>query len=118
ESDVAQAQSLKLQAEGARAEYERTMTQAREKAQALLTEATLASKAKAEQASRDLDKQVSAKLAEATSRIAAKKKELKDALTPAAVQLAGQIVERLTQQKAPEDRLTAAVGQIAKQKGN
>ena len=114
--DIEAAQSLKLQAEAARVEYERTMAQAREKAQAMLTEATLASKAKAEQASRDLDQQVARKLAEASQRIATKKKELMDALTPTAVQLAGMIVERLTQEKTGEDRLATIVGEVSKQR--
>ena len=114
--DIEMAQSLKLQAESARVEYERTMAEARTKAQAMLTEATLASKAKAEQASRDLDQQVSTKLAEATTRIAAKKKELMDTLTPTAVQLAGMIVERLTQQRVGEDRIASVVGEVSKQR--
>ena len=114
--DVETAQSLKSEAEAARQEYERTMAQAREKAQALLTDATLASKAKAEQASRDLDAQVARKLAEATQRITAKKQELMNALTPTAVELAGMVVERLTENKVAQERLTTAVSDVSKQR--
>lgn len=114
--DIEAAQNFKQEAEEARLEYERTMAQAREKAQTLLTEAALASKAKAEQASRDLDAQVARKLAEATQRITAKKQELMNALTPTAAELAGMIIERLTQTKVAQDRLSLVVGEIAKQR--
>ena len=97
EQDVAAAEAMKLEAQAAKADYERALSESRQKAQGLIAEVALASKAKAEQASRDLDAQVAKKLADATQKIAAKKQELIQALSPATGELASLIADRLTQ---------------------
>jgi len=113
-SDLDQAQSSKNQAEKAREEYERTLAEARSRAQQLINEAALAQKAKAEQAGKDMDQQVSKKLAEAEQKIQAKKRELMDALTPVTAELAGMIVEKLTQRAPTNDKVNAVIGELLK----
>lgn len=100
--DIEQAQSMKLQADHARQDYERTTLAAQEKAQQLMNDALAASKASAEAASKEVDKQVAAKLSEAAKKISAKKQELIDALAPASAELAGLVVKQLTQLEPAE----------------
>jgi F-type H+-transporting ATPase subunit b len=114
ESDVSRAQALKIQAEDARTAYERALTEARAKAQQLLAEATLDQKAKADEASRRMDAEVAAKLSDAEKRIHAKKQELMDALAPTSSELAGLIVEKLTQKRTETGKLQNIIGTMFK----
>ena len=108
EGDIAQAQRLKSQAEQARQEYERTLAEARLSAQKLIDDAMLEQKAGAEQQGKAMDKQIEQQLAEATRKIAARKKELIEALTPTTAELTAIIVEKLTQQLRPAASRSAA----------
>src|SRR5687768_8785350 len=83
EGDIASAEKLKTEAEAARQDYERTMAEARDRAQQLISDAMDKQKAKADLANKELDRQIATKLADASRRIATKKKELIDSLTPA-----------------------------------
>lgn len=114
EGDISLAQSLKSQAEQARADYERAMAEARANAQALMDEATEAYKAKSELASREMDRQIELKLAEASRRIAAKKAEMIEALTPTTTELTAMIVEKLTQQTPSADQVSRIINDLAK----
>ena len=102
EGDISQAQSLKVQAEHARVDYERALTDARTRAQALMNEATESYKAKSEAAGKEMDRQIELKLTNATQRIATKKEEMIQALAPSMNELAMLIFEKLTQFKSSE----------------
>jgi F-type H+-transporting ATPase subunit b len=112
--DIASAESLKTAAEQARQDYERALAEARDKAQQLITDAMAAQKAKADKASKDMDQQIAAKLSDASAKIAAKKKELITALTPATEELTSLIVEKLTNRNAAKDKVGSVVTQIFK----
>jgi len=113
--DIETAQALKFQADHAKQEYEATMAASREKAQGLLAEAVATQKAKAEAAGREMDAQIAKKLDEASKKIAVKKQELTQSLVPTAVELAGMVVEKLTQQKPAQARIEALVAGLSKQ---
>ena len=113
-SDIEQAQSLKSQADYARQEYERTLAEAREHAQGFMSDAMQDHKAKAELEAKDMDKQIEKQLAEAMRKIAARKAELLDELTPTAAELTGMIVEKLTQRRPGADQVTRILNEIAK----
>jgi len=114
EGDISLAQSLKTQAEQARLDYERTMADARNRAQALMLEAIEAHKAKSELAAKEMDRQIELKLAEASRRIAAKKEEMISALTPTTSELTALIVEKLTQHSPSNDQVSQIITDIAK----
>ncbi|MGE0753824.1 MAG: F0F1 ATP synthase subunit B' [Alphaproteobacteria bacterium] len=96
ESDLGAAQTMKTQAEDAKAQYEKALTEARARSLAVMDEAMKAHKAQAEAATRAMDAQVSAKLREAETRIRAKKDELKANLGPVATELSQSIASKLT----------------------
>ncbi len=102
ENDLATAQTMKSQAEEAKELYERTLAEARARSQQLLMDAMQEQKNRAEQAGKELEGQITRKLADAESRIQAKKQELIAALNPAAAELAQVIVAKLVQ-AAPEN---------------
>jgi F-type H+-transporting ATPase subunit b len=114
EGDLSLAQSLKSQAEQARQDYERTLAEARNRAQALMNEAIAAHKAKSEMASKEMDRQIELKLAEASRRIAAKKEEMISALTPTTTELTAMIVEKLTQHSPSNDQVSRIITNMAK----
>lgn len=97
EGDLMTAQTMKAQAEEAKELYERTLAEARARSQQLLNDAMQEQKARGEQASKELETQVSKKLSDAEARIQAKKNELMAALTPAASELAQLIVTKLVE---------------------
>ena len=112
--DLAQAQELKSEAEQARFAYERMMAEARSKAQQLVSDAMLAHKASAEQQARELDKQIEQKLADAAKKIAARKSELLQALTPTTSDLTAMIVEKLTRHKPGSEQVSRIIDDLAK----
>ena len=116
-SDLGQAQSLKNAAEKARDEYERTLAETRSRAQQLINEAALAHKARAEEAGKAMDQEIGKKLADAEKRISNKKRELMDALTPVSAELAGTIVEKLTQRAPANDKVKEVIGELLKTRG-
>jgi F-type H+-transporting ATPase subunit b len=114
ESDIAQAQHLKSQAEQARQDYERTLAEARFRAQKLIDDAISAYKANAEQQSRNMDKQLEQRLADAARQISARKKELLEALTPTTAELTTMIVEKLTQSEPSSEQVSRVINLRAK----
>lgn len=114
DSDTALAQHCKSEAEQARDSYERALAEARAKSQQLVNAVMEEQKQKSEQASHQLEAQISAKLKDAERRISAKKQELMDALTPATAEMTALIVEKLTQRSPSEEKVKSAVGGLAK----
>ena len=112
--DLEAAQMFKSQAEHARQVYEHTLLQSREMAQALLNESEAASKARADEATKALEAQIAKKLEEAEKAIALKKAALMEALTPATVQFAAQIVEKLTHHAPTEAQVQRAISDATK----
>lgn len=113
-SDLNTAQSLAEQSERARQDYERTLSEARMRAQQLFSDAMASHKAKAEAASKAMDEKVSSMLSEAEKKIRAKKEELIAALTPTSQELAGMIVEKLAKQKNGGDNVRSIVSEALK----
>lgn len=112
--DIAQAQSLKTQADQAKVEYERTLAEARSRAQATVASTLAEHKAKAEADSRNMDRQIEQRLTDASRKIAQQKQELLDALTPTAAELTSLIVEKLTQQKPSGDQVSRTLNELSK----
>jgi F-type H+-transporting ATPase subunit b len=113
-SDLDRAQRLKTEAQHAKEEYEKGLAQARGKAQQVFAEAQLAHKARMDQAAKEVDAQVAAKLTEAEKKISARKQELLAALTPTATDLASMIVEKMIQQAPAGEKVKLAVGAASK----
>ncbi len=114
EEDVSMAQSLKSQAEHARSDYERTLADARERAQAVMNEATDSYKVKSEAATKEMNRQIELKLTDASKRITAKKQEMIEALAPTMGELTSIIFEKLTQQKASNDQVQNILNELHK----
>ncbi|NBO19025.1 MAG: F0F1 ATP synthase subunit B' [Proteobacteria bacterium] len=106
--DVAAAGRLKADAEHARADYEKTLAEARMKAQALISDALADQKAKGEQKAKELDRQIEQKLAASAQQIAVKKAQMIAELNPTSTQLAEMIVDKLTQEAAGSDSMAMA----------
>jgi len=118
EGDIARAESLKAEAETARQDYERTLAEARARAQQLIDDARATQKAKADLAGKEMDRQVAAKLAEATSRITSQKKDLIAQLTPATEELTSLIVEKLTHKNTAKEKIGSVITQLFKTNNN
>ena len=114
ELDVSTAQAFKSEADQARQGYERALAEARGRAQQLMADALADVKAKGEQKTHDLDKQIEANLKDASRKIAAKKEEMIASLTPAAMELTVMIVEKLTQRAPGSEQVDIAMGKLAK----
>lgn len=108
--DVAAAGRLKADAEQARADYEKTLAEARLKAQNLIAEAMADQKAKAEQKAKDLDRQIEQKLASSAQAIAAKKAQMMSEMSATSSELAEMIVDKLTQEASGQGSVAAAAG--------
>ena len=109
--DISQAESMRVQADDARTDYERTLAEARGKAQALINDTMQAHQSNAEQASATLEKQLEQKLAESARAIAAKADELFTKLVPETEALTSMIVEKLTNQAPAADKVKQAINQ-------
>ncbi len=114
EGDIARAETLKSEAETARQDYERTMVEARERAQQLINDSMATHKAKADLANKDIDRQIASKLAEATTRITSQKKELIASLAPATEEITSLIVEKLTRKNTTKDKIGSVITQLFK----
>ena len=114
DSDISVAQSCKTQAEEARQQYERTLAEARANSQQLIDSVMVEHKAKSEQAARELEKQIAAKIKESERKIVTKKQELMDALTPTTAEMTALIVEKLTQRSPANDKVKMAIGDLSK----
>ena len=116
-SDLKTAQGLTAQANHAKQDYERTLADARARAQQLFDESLLAQKDRTDAATKSMDVQVANMLANANKRISIKKQELMQALVPATTELAGLVVERLTKEALAHEALQAAVDDVMKARG-
>jgi F-type H+-transporting ATPase subunit b len=114
EGDIEQAQRLKSQAEQARQEYERVLAEARLAAQKLIDDAMAEQKAAAEKQGKTMDKQLEQQLAESARKIAARKKELVEALTPTTAELSALIVKKLMQAPPSSEQASRVIGQAGK----
>ena len=114
EGDVAQAQSLKSEAELAKQDYEKALAEARGRAQQLMNDATAELKATGEQRTKDMERRIAVKLQEAASQIAAKKTEMMAALAPTTTELTAMIVEKLTQSTPSADQVNRILGDLSK----
>ena len=118
EGDIAMAETLKAKAETARLDYERTLAEARDRAQQLITDSMSDHKAKAELANKEMDRQIAAKLEEASTRINANKKELIAGLAPATEEITSLIVEKLTHRNTAKDKIGSVITQLFKANNN
>ena len=114
EDDISQAQSLKSQAEHARSDYERTLADARERAQAVMNDTADSYKKKSEIAAKEMDRQIELKLADASRRIAAKKEEMIEALAPTMGELTSLIFEKLMQKTPNTDQVNRVLNELHK----
>lgn len=111
DKDLSVAQELKLQAEQAKQSYEETLAKSRLTAQSLINEASVASKQRADEASKALDAQIAAQSAKASTAIAAKKQEFLGELMPATVEFSAMIVEKLTSHAPTGEQVKRALEQ-------
>lgn len=107
--DLALAQELKTEAEHAKQEYERVMTDARLRAQSIFTDAELQNKQASEAALAALTRDVHTQLAAAEKRIAQSQVELMRGLEQAVPALVSQSVEKLVGAKPDAARVKAIV---------
>jgi F-type H+-transporting ATPase subunit b len=98
-ADLSRAQALKDEAEQVMAAYERTMADARGKAQALFVEAEQKSRKASDVALADLSRKIGAETAEAERRISASKATLLKQLEPSVSELSRAIVDKLASSK-------------------
>ena len=114
EGDLAEANKLKGQSDAALASYEKSLADARGRAQALGNETREKLNAEADKARHALEAQLNVKLAEAEKTIAATKTAAMSNVRGIAVEAAAAIVERLIGQKPSEKELSDAVATALK----
>ncbi len=107
--DLAEAQTLKNEAETALAAYEKALTEARSRAQSIADEASRRLNAEAEERRKALESQLNAKLAEAERTIAATKSAAMANVHAIAAEAAAAIVERLIGAVPADSAIKAAV---------
>jgi F-type H+-transporting ATPase subunit b len=110
--DLAEAQRLQAESDAALAAYEKSLTDARNRAQALANERRERQNAEAEAKRKALDAQLAAKLAEAERSIAATKTAAMSNVRGIAEGAAGAIVERLLGSAPSSDTVSAAVADV------
>ncbi len=111
-SDLDGARLAKADADSAIADVHEATRRARTEAQAAITAASDKAKAEAAQQAQQANEQLDKQLAEAEQRIAAAHAEAMKALRDVAKETTGQIVTRLTKQKADKKAIDAAVGAV------
>jgi len=107
DGDLAEANRLKVQAEGAMADYEKALAEARGRAQTIAAETRDALNAEAEKKRKALDDELNVKLAAADQAIAATKAQAMANVRGIAVEAAAAIVARLTG-ATPADAVAAS----------
>lgn len=120
EGDLNAAQEFKTSAEQAKLSYEETLAKSRESARILMTEAEVANKARAEEATKALDAQMAVQSANAIAVISSKKKEIMDSLMPFTLEFSSLIVEKLTKHSPNPEQLEKAfaVAKLSEGKAN
>jgi F-type H+-transporting ATPase subunit b len=114
EGNLAEAQRLKEESDKALAAYEKSLADARARAQALANEMREKQAAEAEKNRKLLEAQLAAKLAEAEKAIAATKSAAMANVRGIAVETAAVIVERLIGAAPSEQAVSAAVADVLK----
>ena len=114
DGDLAEAKKLKEQSDAALAAYEKSLADARTRAQALADETRDKLNAEAEQARKKLEAELNAKLAEAEKTIAATKTAAMANVQGIAVDTAAAIVERLIGTAPAGSAVEAAVADALK----
>ncbi len=112
--DLAAANRLKEESDAALAAYEKSLADARNRAQALANETRDKLNAEAEQSRKALEAQLNAKLAQADNTIAATKSAAMSNIESVATDTAVAIVERLIGTAPPADVARAAVADTLK----
>ena len=107
--DLAEAQKLKSESETALAEYERALSEARDRAQGIAEETGHRLNAEAEERRKALESQLNIKLAEAERTIAATKSAAMANVHTIAAEAAAAIVERLIGAAPADAAVNAAV---------
>jgi F-type H+-transporting ATPase subunit b len=114
EGDLAQAQRLKDEASAAHAAYEKSLSDARGRAQSLANETREREAAAAEAARKELDTKLNAKIAEAEKTIADRRASAMTNVQAIASEAATAIVERLTGTAPASGAVEAAVAAALK----
>ena len=114
EGDLAAAQRLKGESEAALAAYEKSLADARNRAQTIAGETRDKLNAAAEERRKALEAELNVKLADAETQIAKTKSDAMANVRGIAVDAAAAIVERLTGAAAPAPAVTAAVDDALK----
>jgi F-type H+-transporting ATPase subunit b len=114
EGDIAQADRLKRDADAALAAYEKSLTDARGRAQALASETRAREAAAAESARKALDAKLNATIAGAEKTIAARRSDAMTNVRGIAVDAAAAIVQRLTGSAPASREVEAAVADVLK----
>jgi F-type H+-transporting ATPase subunit b len=114
DGDLAEAQRLKAESDAAIAAYEKSLADARARAQALANETRERHAAEAEKSRKLLEERLNAKLAEAEKAIAATKTAAMANVRGIAVEAASAIVERLIGSAPSDQAATDAVAAVLK----
>jgi F-type H+-transporting ATPase subunit b len=114
EGDLADANQLKVSADEAMAAYEKSLAEARNRAQTIGAETRDRLHAEAEKARKALDDQLNAKLAQAEKTIAATKTQAMSNVRTIAIDTAGAIVARLIGAAPADGAVTGAVDAVLK----
>jgi len=114
EGDLAEANKLKAGADDAMAAYEKSLAEARGRAQTIGAETRDRLAAEAEKNRKALDDQLNAKLAEAEKAIAATKSQAMASVRSIAADAASAIVTRLTGASVPDGAVSDAVDRALK----
>jgi F-type H+-transporting ATPase subunit b len=114
DGDIAEAQRLKAASDAAIAAYEKSLAEARARAQALANETRERQAAEAEKSRKVLEGRLNAKLGEAEKAIAATKTAAMANVRGIAVEAASAIVQRLTGSAPSDQAVTEAVADVLK----
>jgi F-type H+-transporting ATPase subunit b len=114
EGDFAEAERLKKDADGALAAYEKSLTDARNRAQALASETRAREAAAAGSARKTLEAKLNASIADAEKTIAARRSAAMTNVHGIATDAAAAIVQRLTGSAPASREVEAAVADVLK----
>jgi F-type H+-transporting ATPase subunit b len=114
EGDFAQAERLKKDADDALAAYEKSLAEARNRAQALASETRAREAAAAESARKALDAKLNTTIADAEKTIAARRSAAMTNVQGIATDVAAAIVQRLTGSAPASREVEAAVADVLK----
>ena len=114
DDDLAQANSFKTQSDGALAAYEKSLADARSRAQSIANDMREKQAAEAETTRKKLEDQLQAKLADAEKTIAGTKQTAMKNVHGIATDAAKAIVERLTGKAPADNAIDAAVADVLK----